>query len=34
MKGTALVMLAGVVPFVSFVAERRVSRKVRDGIPL
>ena len=34
MKGTILVMLSGVVPFISFIAERRVSRKVRDGIPL
>ncbi|MCT2585350.1 DUF3817 domain-containing protein [Actinophytocola gossypii] len=34
MKGTILVMLSGVVPFVSFVAERAVTRKVRDGVPL
>lgn len=34
MKGTVLVMLSGVVPFVSFLAERRVSRKVRDGVAL
>ncbi len=34
MKGAILVMLSGVVPFVSFVVERRVSQKVRDGIPL
>lgn len=31
MKGTVLVMLAGVVPFLSFYAERRVTAKVRDG---
>ncbi|OLF16054.1 hypothetical protein BU204_19190 [Actinophytocola xanthii] len=34
MKGTVLVMLSGVVPFVSFVAERSVSRKVREGVRL
>jgi integral membrane protein len=34
MKGTVLVMLSGVVPFVSFIAERAVSRKVRAGVPL
>lgn len=34
MKGTVLVMLAGTVPFVSFVVERRVAGKVRDGIPM
>ncbi|SCX49788.1 integral membrane protein [Klenkia marina] len=33
-KGTALVLLAGVVPFVSFWAERRVSRRVLAGQPL
>ncbi|MQA32433.1 DUF3817 domain-containing protein [Modestobacter roseus] len=33
-KGTVLVLLAGVVPFVSFVAERRVSARVRAGEPL
>ena len=31
MKGTVLVMLSGVVPLFSFVAERRVTRKVRAG---
>ncbi|RZS34256.1 integral membrane protein [Herbihabitans rhizosphaerae] len=31
MKGTVLVLLAGVVPFVSFYAERQVTRKVRAG---
>lgn len=34
MKGTVLVMLSGVVPFISFVAERRVARKVREGVAL
>lgn len=34
MKGTVLVLLAGMVPFVSFVAERRVTHKVRDGVAL
>ena len=33
-KGTALVLLAGVVPFLSFWAERRVSARVRAGQPL
>ena len=33
-KGTVLVLLAGVVPFVSFWAERRVSLRVRAGQPL
>jgi integral membrane protein len=33
-KGTVLVLLAGMIPFVSFVAERRVSHKVRQGIAL
>ena len=33
-KGTILVLLAGVVPFVSFVAERRVTARVRAGQPL
>jgi integral membrane protein len=32
LKGTILVMLAGVVPLVSFVVERRVTAKVRGGI--
>lgn len=31
MKGAVLVMLAGVVPFLSFFAERRVTAKVRAG---
>lgn len=31
MKGTVLVLLAGVVPFASFVAERVVTQRVRDG---
>lgn len=30
-RGTLLVLLAGTVPFVSFVAERAVTRKVRAG---
>jgi len=34
MKGTVLVMLAGMVPFVSFVAERKVAHKVREGTAL
>lgn len=34
MKGTVLVMLAGMVPFVSFVAERQVVRKVGAGTAL
>ena len=33
-KGTILVLLAAVVPFVSFVAERRVTARVRAGQPL
>ena len=33
-KGTVLVLLAGVVPFLSFWAERRVSRRVLAGQPL
>jgi integral membrane protein len=33
-KGTVLVLLAGVVPFLSFWAERRVSSRVRAGEPL
>jgi integral membrane protein len=33
-KGTVLVLLAGVVPFVSFIAERRVTARVRAGQPL
>lgn len=34
MKGTVLVMLAGMVPLLSFVAERRVSARVRGGIAI
>lgn len=30
-RGTLLVLLAGTVPFVSFVAERAVTRRVRAG---
>jgi integral membrane protein len=33
-KGTLLVLLAGVVPFLSFWAERRVTSRVRAGQPL
>ena len=33
-KGTVLVLLAGVVPLVSFWAERRVTSRVRAGQPL
>jgi len=34
MKGTILVMLSGVVPLFSFVAERKVTAKVRAGVKL
>ncbi|MGH3449287.1 MAG: DUF3817 domain-containing protein [Haloechinothrix sp.] len=30
-KGAALVLLAGCVPFVSFIAERKVTHRVRAG---
>ena len=30
-KGTVLVLLAGCVPFVSFIVERRVTHRVRAG---
>jgi integral membrane protein len=30
-KGTVLVLLAGTIPFLSFVAERKVTRKTRAG---
>lgn len=33
-KGMLAVMLAGTIPFMSFVAERIVSRRVRTGHPL
>jgi len=33
-KGTVLVLLAGVIPFLSFWAERRVTARVRAGEPL
>ncbi|HEY3259800.1 MAG TPA: DUF3817 domain-containing protein [Pseudonocardiaceae bacterium] len=33
-RGTLLVLLAGTVPFLSFVAERQVTRHVRTGRPL
>lgn len=31
MKGTVLVLLAGMVPFVSFVVERKVTQRTRAG---
>jgi integral membrane protein len=34
LRRTALVMLAGTVPVVSFVAERWVTRRVRDSHPV
>jgi integral membrane protein len=34
MKGAILVMLAGVVPLVSFLVERRVTAKVRRGVTI
>jgi integral membrane protein len=30
-RGTLLVLLAGTIPFLSFVAERQVTRHVREG---
>jgi integral membrane protein len=33
-KGTLFVLLAGTIPFLSFVAERTVTRKTRDGEPV
>ena len=33
-KGTILVLLAGMVPFLSFFVERRVTHKVQQGIAL
>jgi integral membrane protein len=33
-KSTVLVLLAGMVPFVSFIAERRVTNRVQQGKPL
>ena len=33
-RGTLLVLVAGTVPFLSFVAERSVTRHVRAGRPL
>lgn len=33
-RGTLLVLLAGTIPFLSFVAERQVTRHVRAGRPL
>lgn len=34
MKGTALVLLAGTIPFLSFWAERKVVEKTAQGVPL
>jgi integral membrane protein len=34
LRGTLLVLLAGTVPFLSFVAERIVTSRVRAGRPL
>jgi integral membrane protein len=31
-KGSLLVLLAGCIPFVSFLAERKVTRRVRAGL--
>ncbi|HEY8374084.1 MAG TPA: DUF3817 domain-containing protein [Pseudonocardiaceae bacterium] len=33
-RGTVLVLLAGTVPFLSFVAERIVTRKAQEGVAL
>ena len=33
LKRTVLVMLAGTVPFLSFVVERRMTRDVLEGVP-
>lgn len=33
-KGTALVLLAGTIPFLSFWAERKVAAKTAQGVPL
>ena len=33
-RGTVLVLIAGTIPFLSFVAERIVTRRVRAGQPL
>jgi len=33
-KGTVLTILAGTVPFLSFVAERTTTRKTRAGEPI
>jgi integral membrane protein len=29
--GTLLVLISGTIPFLSFVAERQVTRRVKDG---
>ncbi|MCR3748640.1 MULTISPECIES: DUF3817 domain-containing protein [Lentzea] len=33
-KGTALVLVAGTIPFLSFWAERKVVEKTAQGVPL
>jgi integral membrane protein len=33
-KGTLLVLIAGTIPFLSFVAERKVTERVREGVAL
>ncbi|MCG8922301.1 MULTISPECIES: DUF3817 domain-containing protein [Lentzea] len=33
-KGTALVLIAGTIPFLSFWAERKVVEKTAQGVPL
>ncbi|TCP47918.1 integral membrane protein [Tamaricihabitans halophyticus] len=34
LKGTIFVLLAGTIPFLSFVAERKVAQKVQAGVRL
>ncbi|TWP46170.1 DUF3817 domain-containing protein [Lentzea tibetensis] len=34
MKGTGLVLVAGMIPFLSFYAERKVHEKMQAGLPL
>lgn len=34
LKGTVLVLLAGTIPFLSFVAERKVTHRVQEGAKL
>ena len=33
-KGTVLVLLAGTIPFLSFVAERKVTHRIGAGLPV